>query len=84
MTGPFGEPPLFRLEVEVLPPEPLDPASGGRVRLVAIAGGRVSGGISGRIPPGGADWQSVRPDRTVEIEARYLLELEDGARIELQ
>ena len=84
MIGPFDQPPLFQLEVEVRPPEPLDPAQGGPVRLVAITGGRVLGGLSGRILPGGTDWQNVRADGSIEIEARYLLELDDGARIELQ
>ncbi|MBK6802237.1 DUF3237 domain-containing protein [Novosphingobium sp.] len=81
---PFGQPPAFRLEVEVLAPQALDPASMGPVRVVSITGGRVSGALEGRILPGGTDWQTVEPDGSVGIEARYLLELADGARIELQ
>lgn len=81
---PFGQPALFRLEVEVLPPVALDPASMGPVRLVQVIGGRVKGALQGRILPGGADWQTLLPDGTIEIEARYLLELDDGTRIELQ
>lgn len=80
---PFGQEPAFRLEVEVAPPVPLDPASGGPVRLVAIRGGRVTGGLTGRILPGGTDWQTVAADGSLAIEARYLLELDDGARIAL-
>lgn len=81
---PFGQPPLFRLEVEVSAPQALDAATMGPVRLVAITGGRVLGGLQGVILPGGTDWQEVRPDGSFGIEARYLLELDDGARIELQ
>jgi hypothetical protein len=81
---PFGREPLFRLEVDVRPPEPLDRASGGPVRLVSITGGRVSGGLEGVILAGGADWQTLRGDGAIEIEARYMLELADGARAELQ
>jgi hypothetical protein len=81
---PFGAHPAFRLEVEVRPPEPLDPASGGPVRLVSITGGRVSGDIAGVILPGGTDWQTLGPDGTIGIEARYLLQLTDGTRVELQ
>lgn len=81
---PFGQEPLFRLEVDVSPPQPLDPASMGPVRLVAIAGGRVLGGLDGAILPGGTDWQELRGDGSIAIEARYLLELADGTRIELQ
>jgi hypothetical protein len=80
---PFGQPPFCRLEVEVWRPEPLDPASGGPVRLVAITGGRVLGGLCGHVLPGGADWQRLRDDGALEIDARYLLELDDGARIEV-
>ena len=81
---PFGQPASFRLEVEVIPPVALDQQSMGPVRLVQVTGGRVLGSLQGRILPGGADWQTLLPDGTIEIEARYLLELDDGARIELQ
>lgn len=81
---PFGQEPLFRLEVEVSAPQALDPASMGPVRLVGITGGRVLGGLDGVILPGGTDWQELRADGSIAIEARYLLELADGARIELQ
>ena len=81
---PFGQPALFTLEVDVRAPAALDSASMGPVRLVSISGGRVSGALQGRIMAGGTDWQEVRADGTIGIEARYLLELADGARIELQ
>ena len=81
---PFGQPPVFLLEIEVLGPQALDPASMGPVRLISISGGRVSGRLQGTILPGGTDWQTVQGDGSVGIEARYLLELADGARIELQ
>jgi hypothetical protein len=38
---------------------------------VPIAGGEVSGLFAAEILPGGADWQLVRPDGTVEIDTRY-------------
>lgn len=81
--SPFNLPPAFRLEIEVRPPECLDSAGGGSVRLVSVAGGRITGSLEGRILPGGADWQTVRADGTIEIEARYLVELSDGARVEV-
>lgn len=81
---PFGLPAAFRLEIAVEPPVPLDADSMGPVRLVRIAGGTVSGTLSGMVLPGGTDWQQVRADGSVEIEARYLLELADGVRVELQ
>ena len=81
---PFGQPPVFRLEVQVEAPLALDAASMGPVRLVRITGGTVSGALRGRILPGGSDWQTVRADGVIAIEARYLLELDDGARVDLQ
>ena len=36
-----------------------------------VAGGRVGGLFDAEILPGGADWQVVRPDGTVEIDTRY-------------
>jgi len=54
----------------------------GERRFVAIAGGIVKGRkLSGRIMPGGADWQIVRSDGTAEIHARYMIETERGARV---
>lgn len=81
---PFGQAPLFQLLVDVHPPVALDIDAMGPVRMVSIHGGRVLGGLEGAILPGGTDWQEVRNDGTITIEARYLLELTSGARIELQ
>jgi hypothetical protein len=55
--------------------------SGGR-RFVAITGGRVSGRkLSGRILPGGADWQVIRSDGAADISARYVIEADSGAHV---
>ena len=43
----------------------------GHRRVVPIAGGQVSGLFDAQIMPGGADWQLVRPDGTIEIDTRY-------------
>ncbi|MCC6539872.1 MAG: DUF3237 family protein [Bryobacterales bacterium] len=54
----------------------------GTRRMIPITGGTVSGPrLSGKVLPGGADWQTVRPDGVLEIEARYFIEAADGARI---
>jgi hypothetical protein len=51
----------------------------GRRRIIPITGGRFSGPrLSGRILPGGADWQIVRFDDVAEVDARYTLETDDG------
>jgi subtilisin family serine protease len=81
---PFGNPPAFRLAVDVEAPVALDQTTLGPVRLIRIAGGTVTGSLKGQIVRGGSDWQTVTPDGVANIEARYLLELDDGAIIELQ
>lgn len=81
---PFGAPPAFTLHVQVEPPLALDDVTTGPVRMVRITGGTVSGAMTGVILSGGTDWQDVRADGGVGIEARYLLQLTDGTRVELQ
>ncbi len=66
---------LMSIYVDVLP---LVDLGGGR-RFVAFGGGRFEGrdGLVGSILQGGVDWQTVRPDGTLEIDAHYTL-LTDG------
>jgi hypothetical protein len=55
----------------------------GHRRVVPIVGGTFEGPrIKGKVLPG-ADWQIVRPDGTLELEARYALETDDGALISM-
>ena len=37
--------------------------------------------LSGRVLPGGADWQVIRADGVADLDARYTLETHDGALI---
>lgn len=51
-------------------------------RMVPILGGEVSGPrLNGRILPGGADYQLIRSDGVAELQARYVIETEEGSRI---
>lgn len=62
--------PLLEARVQVGAPLDL-----GERRIVPILGGTFEGPeIRGRVLPGGADWQRVRADGVVELEARYTLE----------
>ena len=70
--------PLFQFTVEVGPAVDLGALDAIRRRMVPIAGGTVTGAHRGTILPGGADFQQVRPDGTLEISARYVLSLEEG------
>jgi Protein of unknown function (DUF3237) len=74
--------PLFRAEITLAAPQELGDTPQGRRRIIAITGGRFSGErLSGRVLPGGADWQLVRPDGVADLDARYTLETSDGALI---
>ena len=55
----------------------------GQRRVVLITGGTFEGvgGLSGTIMPGGEDWQLVRDDGTMLLDARYWLRTKDGAII---
>jgi hypothetical protein len=74
--------PLFRAEITLAPAQELGDAPQGRRRIIGITGGRFSGErLSGRVLPGGADWQLVRADGVADLDARYTLETADGALI---
>ena len=49
-------------------------------RIIPITGGTVKGeGINGKVCPFGADFQIIRPNELIELEAKYALETDDGA-----
>ena len=57
----------------------------GRRQSIPITGGTVSGpSISGRILPGGADYQLVRSDGAVQIDADYTIETDDHVLIHVR
>ena len=70
------------IDVDVGPIRDLGPTPHGRRRIIAILGGRVRGPrLEAEIVPGGADWQYVRSDGVVELEARYAIRTADGTEI---
>ena len=49
-------------------------------RIIPIVGGEVKGeGINGKVCPFGADFQIIRPNELIELEAKYAFETDDGA-----
>ena len=66
-----GLEPAFEVDARLGPLEDHGVTRAGHRRVVAVAGGRVSGLFDAEILPGGADWQIVRPDGAVEIDTRY-------------
>lgn len=74
----------FDLLIEVGTPCSTEAGPNGARRLVPVIGGRVAGPmLNGCILPGGADLQWLRPDGVVEIDARYMLESDQGGRVML-
>ncbi len=72
----------FRARVAVGAARSLGRTPAGERRIVDIVGGEVSGPrLSGRILPGGADWQIVRDDGTAVLEARYTIEAADRSLV---
>lgn len=76
---------VFGVKVVVGPIQDLGRTSRGHRRIVDILGGEAHGPeLSGEILPGGADWQVVRPDGTIEVVARYTIRSTTGALIYVQ
>ena len=85
MTDSFSIPatpglvPIADLSVEVGAPIVIGETAAGLRRVIPIVGGTVTGPrLNGRVQPGGADFQIMRRDGVTELEARYVIETEDG------
>ena len=76
--------PIFRIHCELANILDVGPAPFGHRRVVNILGGTVAGEkLSGRILPGGADWQILAADGAADIHARYTIESDAGALIQV-
>ena len=75
----------FSVRVIVGPIQDLGQTARGHRRIVDILGGTAEGArFQGEILPGGADWQVVRPDGTIEVVARYTIKSTSGALVYVQ
>ena len=74
--------PIFTAHVTLGQPVEFGQEGDKRKRLIPITGGTFSGPkLSGAVISGGGDWQTIGPDGTTEIFARYTLRAEDGTMI---
>jgi hypothetical protein len=72
----------FTARVSVASPLLIGQGPEGLRRFVAIEGGTATGPLfTGKVLPGSGDWQVVRADGVLNVEARYTLEASDGVRI---
>ncbi|WP_458107350.1 DUF3237 domain-containing protein [Arthrobacter sp. R3-55] len=73
---------LATLNVKVGPALDIGMTPEGQRRVIPIVGGTVSGPcLQGRVLPAGADYQVQRDAGLTELDARYVVELEDGAMV---
>ena len=76
--------PIFRVHCEVADVLDLGAAPFGHRRVVNLLGGTVAGArLNGRILPGGSDWQIVSADGAADLHARYTVESDAGALIQV-
>lgn len=74
--------PIFTVQCELAGILDLGPAPFGHRRVVNILGGTITGAkLTGRILPGGADWQIMAAGGALDIHARYTIESDAGALI---
>lgn len=85
MSDPIA--PVLQFVAAVRIPLESPPVGSGRSarglrQLIPFSSGEVTGPrLAGRVLPGGADIQLIRPDGVAEIDARYLIETERGERV---
>ncbi|GAC1327760.1 MAG: DUF3237 domain-containing protein [Beijerinckiaceae bacterium] len=73
---------VAEISVYVGAPVTVGETGAGLRRVVPILGGAVAGPrLGGRILPGGADFQILRPGGVMELEAKYVIEASGGPPI---
>ena len=78
-TPPYTTRFAFTARVAVGPPVTIVNGPSGLRRFVPILSGRVTGPrLTGRVVAGGGDWQLLRPDGVLSLDARYTVEAADG------
>lgn len=76
---------VFEIKAQIAAVVPLGETKDGKRQAIPITGGSFSGkNIKGEVIPGGADYQLVRPDGIVELNAIYMIKTDDGAVINVQ
>lgn len=76
---------VFEIKAQIAAAVPLGETKDGKRQAIPITGGSFAGEhIKGEVIPGGADYQLVRPDGIVEINAIYMIKTDDGAVINVE
>lgn len=73
---------LFDIELTTESAKSVGPTPAGNRIFAPVAGGRFAGPrLTGRVLPGGSDAIIARPDDTLQLDVRLLLETDDAALI---
>lgn len=75
--------PLFDLRLSVPPLEDVGGPAGAGLRVATVAGGTFAGDRLRGIVEGGSDWQTLRSDGAIAIDARILLRTDEDEPIGL-
>jgi hypothetical protein len=76
---------VFTITVEIGDVTTAGETGHGVRRIIPITGGTVKGeGINGKVCAFGADFQVIRPNELIELEAKYAFETDDGAVVYIE
>ena len=85
MTPQLATKYVFTITVEIGGVTSAGETGHGVRRIIPITGGTVKGdGINGKVCPFGADFQIIRPNELIELEAKYAFETDDGAIVYIE
>jgi hypothetical protein len=82
LTLPLVSEPLCEMEIQTEPARVVAFA-GGRKAVAMIGSGTVSGRITGRVLPGGADWFVIDPNGVGHVDVRLMIEVDGGEFIDV-
>jgi hypothetical protein len=76
---------VFTITVEIGDVTTAGQTGHGVRRIIPITGGTVKGaGVNGKVCAFGADFQVIRPNELIELEAKYAFETDDGAVVYIE
>lgn len=85
MDAPIpGLEPAFDVDATLEPLQDMGATRAGHRRVIPIRGGTVRGLFDAEILPGGADWQILRPDGSIDIDTRYTARTDEGEFVHLR
>jgi Protein of unknown function (DUF3237) len=76
--------PVATIHIELAPPIDLGSAPDGHRRVVPIVGGWFEGFGGGVVLPAGADFQVLVSETITTLHARYVLQADTGARLDVE